>query len=219
MKYRLVVCDIDGTITRHISSWQFLHEKMGQWDNHAEKYQRSFLAGEIDYEEFCRRDAAHWKGLEAERLRQLFQEIPYFPNVAPALRKLKEKGFRLAAVSTGIQFVLDRVQQELGFERVIGNFLNVSKGRLTGDVTIKVSHLEKGKALQTLTGEIGIPAEHTVVVGDSAGDVPMMKIAGYSIAFNALDPQVKNTANYTCRTEDFMEVCRKIISLNGMGSD
>jgi len=31
-KFKMIVFDIDGTITRHISSWRLIHEKLGLWD-------------------------------------------------------------------------------------------------------------------------------------------------------------------------------------------
>ena len=68
MKYKLIVFDIDGTITRHISSWRYIHEKLGLWDVLARKYQDQFLAGKISYRRFCELDAAHWKGMPVRKL-------------------------------------------------------------------------------------------------------------------------------------------------------
>jgi len=213
MKYKLVVFDIDGTITRHISSWQFLHEKLRQWDNQAIRYQEMFLTGKISYQKFCRLDAAHWKGMDVRRLYEIMQEIPYAKNAKRAISILKERGFKLAAVSTGIQFIVDRVRKELGFDYTAANRLNVRQGRLTGGVTINISHLGKGKVLKSILKRFRIPASSTIVVGDSAGDIPMMKMAGYAIAFNSSSPAVSETADYCCLSDDFMEVCEKILEV------
>jgi phosphoserine phosphatase len=214
MRYRLVVFDIDGTITRHISSWQFLHERLGQWNNQAIRYQEMFLAGKISYRKFCRLDAAHWKGMEASKLYKVLEEIPYAKNVERAVRALKDSGFKLAAVSTGIQFIIDRVKKELGFDYAVGNKLKVRGGRLTGGVEIKISHLGKGKVLESILKRFRIPAGSAVVVGDSAGDIPMMRMAGYAIAFNASSKAVAEAAAYCCRSDDFMEVCEKILEVS-----
>ena len=72
---RLIVFDIDGTITRHISSWRYIHEKMGLWDVLARKYQEQFLAGKISYKRFCELDAAHWKGVKESDLRKVFSGV------------------------------------------------------------------------------------------------------------------------------------------------
>lgn len=214
MRYELVVFDIDGTITKHISSWQFLHERLGQWDDQAIRYQQMFLAGKISYRKFCRLDAAHWKGMEARKLYKIFEEIPYAKNVERAVRTLRERGFKLAAVSTGIQFIIDRVKKELGFDHALGNKLKVRRGRLTGGVEIKISHLGKGKVLESILKRFRIAARRAIVVGDSAGDIPMMRMAGYAIAFNASSQAVAKAADYCCQGDDFMEVCEKILEVS-----
>ena len=216
MKYDLIAFDIDGTITRHISSWQFLHERLGQWDDNAVRYQNLFLAGKISYKKFCRLDAAHWKGMEAKKLYDLFREIPYAKNAARAVRILKEKGFKLAAVSTGIQFIVDRIKKDLDFDYAIGNRLKVRNGRLTGGVTIRIRHLGKGRVLREVLRRFRVPPGRLIVVGDSEGDIPMMKMAGYAIAFNAQSPAVREAADYCCRSENFMEVCYKIMEVSGI---
>ena len=210
MKFDLVVFDIDGTVTRHVSSWQFLHERLGQWDEQAVRYQDLFRAGRISYRKFCRLDAAHWKGLEAEKVARIIRDIPYARNVEAAVGTLKRAGFSLAAVSTGIQFIVDRVREELGLDYAVGNRLNVRAGKLTGKVTINVPHLGKGKVLKDISRRFRIPPRRMIVVGDSDGDIPMMRMAGYSIAVNASSPALRRAADYCCRTDDFLEVCNRI---------
>jgi phosphoserine phosphatase len=214
MKYKLVVFDIDGTITKHVSSWQFLHERLGQWGNQAVRYQQMFLAGKISYRKFCRLDAAHWRGMEAGQLYKIFEEIPYAKNVEKAVRILKDRQFWLAAVSTGIQFIVDRVKKDLDFDYALGNRLKVRAGRLTGGVDVKISHLGKGKVLESILKRFQIPANSTIVVGDSAGDIPMMRKAGYAIAFNASSRAVSDASDYSCQSDDFMEVCEKILEIS-----
>ncbi|MGB2629666.1 MAG: phosphoserine phosphatase, partial [Candidatus Omnitrophota bacterium] len=87
MNYKLIVFDIDGTITRHISSWRLIHEKLGLWDILARKYQEQFLAGKISYRRFCELDAAHWKGLRVKKLYAIFKNIRYSKNVKRAIKK------------------------------------------------------------------------------------------------------------------------------------
>jgi len=45
VRYKLIIFDIDGTITRHISSWRYIHERLGLWADRAFRYQEDFLAG------------------------------------------------------------------------------------------------------------------------------------------------------------------------------
>jgi len=216
MKFKLAVFDIDGTITKHISSWQFLHEKLGEWNDNAIRYQKRFLEGKISYRKFCRLDAAHWKGKDAAMMYGLFREIGYTKNAEKAVQILKEKGFKLAAISTGIQFIVERIERELALDYAIGNRLKERKGKLTGGVVIKVSHLGKGRILRDVLRRFHIPPSKSIVVGDSEGDLPMMRMAGYAIAFNASSPALNETADYCCRSDDFMEVCDKVLEVSNI---
>ena len=103
MRYRLIILDIDGTITRHISSWRYIHEKLGIWTDRAFRYQEDFFAGKISYRRFCELDAAHWKGMPESRIRRIFKSVRYSRNAAACIRRLKAQGFKLAAISTGLQ--------------------------------------------------------------------------------------------------------------------
>ncbi|MBD3427154.1 MAG: HAD-IB family phosphatase [Candidatus Omnitrophica bacterium] len=219
MKYKLIVFDIDGTITRHVSSWRYIHEKLGLWDVLAKKYQDQFLAGKISYRRFCELDAAHWKDMEVSKLEKVFTSVKYSKNVKRAMKKLKKSGFKLVAISTGLQFIADRVKKELGFDHVIGNRLNIRKGRLTGKVTIKISHGAKGRTVRGILKRFGARAEEMIAVGDSEGDIPMIEIAGYSIAFNSSSGKLSEIVDYNCTSEDFMEVCNKILEVSFPGED
>lgn len=215
MKYKLVVFDIDGTITRHVSSWRYIHEKLGLWDALAKKYQDQFLAGKISYRRFCELDAAHWKGIKAEKIYRAFMRVRYSKNAKKGIKKLKKAGLKLAAVSTGLQFMTDRVKKELGFDFVMGNRLNVRNGKLTGGVTINISHGAKGKTLRTLLRHFKLKPHDMVAVGDSEGDIPMVIPAGYSIAFNSSSKKLSAMVDYNCRSDDFMKVCERILEVSG----
>ena len=63
-QFKLVIFDLDGTLTQERSIWEYIHKQLGKWYGFAEEYQNLFLAGKISYEEFCERDAQVWKGSE-----------------------------------------------------------------------------------------------------------------------------------------------------------
>ena len=121
MKYKLIVFDIDGTITRHISSWRYIHEKLRLWRGRAFRYQEDFFAGKISYRKFCELDAAHWKGMRLTKMRSIFRQLRYSKNAPKAIAMFKKAGFKLAAVSTGLQFMTDRVRSELKFNYAVSN--------------------------------------------------------------------------------------------------
>lgn len=217
-KYKLIILDIDGTIVKHISSWQYIHEKLGLWNELAYCYQEQFRQGKISYKKFCELDATHWKGLREEKIKRIFKNVPYTQNAVNCLRKLKARGFKLVAISTGLQYLAERIKKELKFDYVLHNRLVSRKGVLTGKVKINVSHGAKGKVLKKILRKMNMKPKEVISVGDSPGDIPLVKLSGYSIAFNSSDKTFSRLVNYNCQTKDFKEVFRKIISISGAKS-
>lgn len=214
MKYKTVIFDIDGTITTPVSSWRYIHEKLGKWDVLACRYQELFLAGRISYRKFCELDAAHWKGLPEKNIEELFQDVPYAKNAVISIKKLKKLGLKLIAVSTGLQYLPRRLEKELRFDYILSNELETRKGILTGGVKINLTHGAKGKALKKIIKEMAVKPHQVISIGDSEGDIPLSRAAGYSIAFNSSSRRLSETVDYNCKTDDFSEVYNKIAEVS-----
>ncbi len=214
MKYKLIVFDIDGTITRHISSWRYIHEKLQLWTNRAFRYQEDFFAGKISYRKFCELDAAHWKGMKISRLRSIFKDVRYSHNAVRSIARLKKSGFKLVAVSTGLQFMADRVRKELKFDYAISNRLSSRSGKLTGSVKINLEHGAKHTVLAGIYRKFGVKPREVISVGDSEGDIPLAKNSGYSIAFNSSSPDLSKIVDYNCKSKDFDEVYKNIVYIS-----
>ncbi|MDO8525398.1 MAG: HAD family phosphatase [Candidatus Omnitrophota bacterium] len=216
MRYKLIIFDIDGTITRHISSWRYIHEKLGLWRRQAFSYQEQFFAGSISYRKFCELDAAHWKGMPERKIRRIFDSVLYSKNARPCIKKLKSSGFRLVAISTGLQFMPDRIMKELKFDYAISNRLISRNGKLTGGVKINLAHGAKDKILRKIFRRFNVKGHEVICVGDSEGDIPLAKKCGYSIAFNSSSEALSKISDYNCISKDFSEVYRKIIEVSAM---
>jgi len=214
MKYKLIIFDIDGTIAKHISSWRYIHEKLGLWYKQAYRYQEKFLKGKISYRKFCELDAAHWKGLPERKIKEIFKRVPYAKNAGRYIKKLKEMGFKLTAISTGLQYLAERIRKELKFDYVLSNRLISRKGILTGKVKINVTHGAKGRILRKIFKKFRVKPREVICVGDSSGDIPLTKHSGYSIAFNSSDEAFSKIVDYNCKTKDFKEVFKKIFSIS-----
>jgi len=214
MRYKIIIFDIDGTVARHISSWRYIHEKLGLWDERAFRYQDEFLAGKINYKKFCELDAAHWKGLREKKIKDIFKKAQYAKSATRCIKKLKGMGFKLVAVSTGLQYMADRVREELKFDYVLANRLISRRGALTGGVKINITHGAKGNVLKKILKKFDMKKKEAISVGDSAGDIPLAKHSGYSIAFNSSDKTLSKIVDYNCRTNDFKEVFERIVSIS-----
>lgn len=202
---RGVIFDLDGTLTPVRSVWQYIHEALGTWETHGSRSLASFLVGEITYEEFARRDVGSWSGVRRELIEKIVAEIPYHNGVKETIDALKEKGIRLALLSSGLDILARRVAEDLGFDYYIANGLGFSYGRADGRVHIRVPWEGKVDHLEAICGVFGARPQEIAAVGDSHGDVPLFTRVGLSIAVNA-EPAVSAAAHVSLECRDLRAI-------------
>ena len=83
---RLAVLDVDGTLKRAESPYQYLHERLGVAHLAAENRELA-LAARISYGEWLRRDALLWAGQPVAKISGLLAENPYLPGAPELLRR------------------------------------------------------------------------------------------------------------------------------------
>ncbi len=98
-------------------------------------------------------------------------------------------------VSGGFTQVTDWLTAELGLDFAAANTLEISGGKLTGQITGElIDRPGKERMLRLFAAEAGVPLSQTVAVGDGANDIDMIAAAGLGIAFNA-KPAVREAAD------------------------
>jgi phosphoserine phosphatase len=209
-RFKLAVFDLDGTLTRERSVWEYVHKKLGKWYGFAENYQKQFLAGEISYDEFCERDAQVWKGMKEEELIKIAKTVPFYGGVDDLIKYLKNKGLRLALVSSGLSILSNWVHQRYGFDYSISNDLLHEDGILTGKVKIQVYYDQKAKWVKTILKQFGVKPEESIAIGDSAGDLEMFRVAGFSIAFNSSCKDLDRIATFCVESQNLKDIIPKL---------
>jgi len=204
--YRAVLFDLDGTLTPVTSVWQHIHEALGLWEGEARRHQDEFERGAISYEEFCVRDAAHWKGMPESKLRAISDRIPYRPGARECVAALKDAGLLVGVVSTGLTLLAERVHRDFDLAYTIANRLVARKGRLTGDVKINVEHARKGEAVDLFCGQFGVDYREVITVGDSEGDISMFEHSGFSVAFNPRSDKTARAATLAHSAESLLDL-------------
>jgi phosphoserine phosphatase len=204
--YRAVLFDLDGTLTPVASVWQHIHERLGLWEREARQHQQAFESGDISYEEFCARDAAHWKGMAESDLRTITDAIPYRPGVHECLGILKKQGLVVGVISTGLTLLIERVMRELDLEYAIANRLMAKAGVLTGEVKVNVEHGHKGEAVDLFCGQFGVDYREVITVGDSDGDISMFEHSGFSVAFNPITVGTARAATVVGRGDSLLSI-------------
>ena len=214
-RFKLALFDLDGTLTKERSAWEYMHRRLGVWDGYAEKFQEAFLQGEISYDRFCQLDAGIWKGMRAAELERIVREIPLYEGIEDLLGYLRSKEIKLGIISSGLSFLSDWMAEKYGFDYAVANDLGVEEGVLNGEINIHVYYDRKGEWVQEAQRKFNARNEEVLAVGDSAGDVAMFQMAGLSIAFNSLSAQIDALATLSIRSTDLRDLIPPLYSYLG----
>jgi len=208
--FKLVIFDLDGTLTKERSIWEYIHKQLGKWYGFAEEYQKKFLAGEISYDRFCELDAEVWKGMEVEAVSEIVQRVPFHSGVDELIGHFKHKGLKLAIVSSGLSLLSNWVHQRYGFDYSVSNDLLQENGILTGKVKIQVYFDKKAEWVEKILKQFRVKPEEMIAIGDSKGDLDLFQMAGLCVAFNSSCRDLDQIATLCVQSRNLADVIPKL---------
>ncbi len=188
--YRLAAFDMDSTLI----SIECIDEIADAAGRKAEvaAITEAAMRGEItDFRDSLRRRLALLAGVPAAALQEVYeQRLRINPGVQAFVDACRSAGLKTLLVSGGFTFFSERVKARLGMDFARANRLEVVDGRLTGRLLPQawgevVDGDEKRRTLLEVASLLGAEPAQTMAVGDGANDLPMMGVAGLSIAFHA----------------------------------
>ena len=158
------------------------------------------MRGEIaDFKESLLRRVALLKGVDERFLHEIWEHrLQLNPGVEAFFVALRAAGLKTLLVSGGFTFFSDRVARRLAMDYTRANVLEIVDGKLTGHVLAQdwgviCDGAEKQRMLLATCQALGISPAQAIAVGDGSNDLPMMSVAGLSIAFHA-KPAVREKA-------------------------
>ncbi|MHA2424325.1 MAG: HAD family hydrolase [Candidatus Thorarchaeota archaeon] len=210
MGIRLVVFDLDGTLTIHNSSWWRLHE---YFETHEQggKYYDQYFAGEIDYQQWADLDAALWKGQKLSEVIKIANETELMPGAIEVIKDLKKQGIHIAVLSGGIDILAERIVERVGIDYLLVNKIHHENGIITGEVEVNVGWGGKAEEIKQVCSHFNVPLSETAFVGDGLNDVAVFPVVALSIAFNPEAEEVAEAASVVIRKKDLREVLPVIL--------
>ena len=149
------------------------------------------MRGEIaDYKESLRRRVALLKGVRASDLQRVYDErLRFNPGAETLVAACRAAGLKTLLVSGGFTFFTDRVRERLGIDFARSNVLE-HRGRRdspaawsTSPGATSATAKRRRRCCSRPAPRSGIAPARAIAVGDGANDLPMMSVAGLSVAY------------------------------------
>ncbi|WP_299980475.1 phosphoserine phosphatase SerB [Desulfobacula sp.] len=192
---KLVVFDMDSTLIQTEVIVELA--KLAGVGDQVGKITESAMRGEIGFKESFRKRVALLKGIKQEQLGKISRDLPLTDGAYLVTKTLRGLGYKLGILSGGFTFVGEYLKEQLGFDYMYANQLDIKNGVVTGDVVGDIVDGEKKAILlRQIAQQENLALEQTIAVGDGANDLPMISIAGLGVAFNA-KPVVRQNASNT----------------------
>jgi phosphoserine phosphatase len=200
--FKLVAFDMDSTLI-NIESVDEIADAVGMKEQVA-AITEAAMRGEItDYKESLRRRVALLEGVTVADMERVYTErLQLNPGAETLVQACKAAGLKVLLVSGGFTFFTDRIRDKLGIDYTRSNVLEIRSGPNCGELTGRMvdqpwgdicDGAEKRKMLLETCAQLGISSEQAIAVGDGANDLPMMEVAGLSVAYHA-KPKVREQA-------------------------
>ena len=173
------------------------------------------MTGEMDFKTALRERVAILKGLPVEALENLFESLPLTSGAENLVQILKHLGYKIALVSGGFDFFIDKLCSRYELDYGVANELKIENGLVTGELGEEIIDAEaKENALVSLAEREGFSLRQVVAVGDGANDIKMLARAGLGIAFNA-KPIVQRQAQASINLND-LKLILYFLGINGI---
>ena len=196
--FRLIAFDMDSTLI-NIECVDEIAAAAGRKAEVA-AITEAAMRGEIaDYKDSLRRRVALLAGVPVEALEQVWQErLQLNPGAEILVRACQAAGLKTLLLSGGFTFFTDRIRDRFGLDFTRSNVLEITAGRLSGRLVDQpwgdiCDGAEKQRMLLQTCSQLGIEPSQSIAGGDGANDLPMMAVAGLSVAYHA-KPKVREQA-------------------------
>tara|TARA_B100000925_G_C21985174_1_gene464192 strand:+ start:424 stop:1155 length:732 start_codon:yes stop_codon:yes gene_type:complete len=229
IKMQHLVCfDMDRVLVDHMSTWQYVYDKL---EISNEEAFNLYNQGKLDEWDWLKMDLALIKdshpGITDKKMRELCEGTPLMRGMEECLQWIIDEGHEIAIISGGMQETARHIacmfpsgkawtrrwggiNRHRGCDTKFHVFTNGWLERNDGSIDdygrYQVQMNGKGSIVKMLQRRLDIPKKRTISIGDSAGDIGMFEESELSICFNPWDEKPVAVAKKTIRSRNLLDV-------------
>jgi len=216
VKFKLICFDVDGTLVDNIVySWQIFHNHFKTDPLQRERAMKDFFSGRISYQEWALHDIMMWKEKNATK-RGFFEamnesEITLMHGALETIKELKKRGYKLAIISGSINVIMEHLLpdyedyfDDIFFSRIFFD----SQGYIEKIEATEYDMEGKALALKKIAEREKIPLSECAFIGDHQNDREVAAEAGFSIAFDAKDDELRKICDCCIDTKDLRDILK-----------
>ena len=208
---KLVVFDMDGTLIQGrlievISKKIKLTERVTkiQSDSSLLGYQKTQIIASL------------LKGVKEKEIVDSIDSIPVMHNADKIVTWFKKNGYKAGIITDSYSIAAQVIAKKLELDFCSANELIIKDGVVTGEIVMplgweKIScpcniSICKRYHLNHYADKYGVQIKDTIAIGDTRGDICMIKQAGLGIAFMPKDQDIIKQSKNIIRNPDLNEV-------------
>ena len=208
---KLVVFDMDGTLIQGrlieiISKKIKLTERVTkiQSDSSLLGYQKTQIIASL------------LKGVKEKEIVDSIDSIPVMHNADKIITWFKKNGYKAGIITDSYSIAAQIIAKKLELDFCSANELIIKDGVVTGEIVMplgweKIScpckiSICKRYHLNHYADKYGVQIKDTIAIGDTRGDICMIKQAGLGIAFMPKDQDIIKQSKNIIRNPDLIEV-------------
>jgi phosphoserine phosphatase len=188
---KLVVFDVESTLIQEASLRDFLERIRGN----VTFVDRDGASGDEEENELQMliRNARLLKGTPMRDFERFGETLQLNPGALELISILKSMGFKIALLSSGFNFFVNKIFEAAGVDYAFSNsFRTDDRGIITGELQEPViTSASKNELLEFIVNVENIQPEQVIAVGDGSTGTHFIKNVGLSIAFKPNEKSIE----------------------------
>ena len=202
---KLVIFDMDGTLTIERSSWETFFRT---YDHDPGPFNKKYASGELDEDGWA---IANIKAILSSRpgltakasARAIVANTHLKKGIAQMISELKMLNIFCFILSSGMEPIAKEISSMAPVDLWMANwFSSDNNDRLEPIYLRRVTFMEKEVWVRRWREQFGLLKEEIVSVGDSFIDIGMFQSSGHSIAFDPADDKVARACDVVIEGND-----------------